>query len=111
MSPGRSELELFRALGAEDDPRNLAEFRNRLGRCVHWVLRRMAKGHTVAGEADDIVADALLRLEQLRERGFSGGGARVQKLSVQGGRQRLRGGAQPHALGDVVGCSGDVAGW
>ena len=73
MSPGRSELELFRALGAEDDPRNLAEFRNRLGRCVHWVLRRMAKGHTVAGEADDIVADALLRLEQLRERGFSGG--------------------------------------
>src|SRR2546427_3910643 len=73
MSPCRSELELFRALGAEDDPRNLAEFRNRLGRCVHWVLRRMAKGHTVAGEADDIVADALLRLEQLRERGFSGG--------------------------------------
>ena len=73
MRPGRSELELFRALGAEEDPRNLAEFSNRLRRCVHWVLRRMAQGQTVASDADDIVADALLRLEQLRERGFSGG--------------------------------------
>ena len=75
----RSELELFRAIGgggSAADPRDLAELVDRLRRCVHWVLRRMAGGHMVAGEADDIVSDALVRLEQLRARGFSGGGER-----------------------------------
>src|SRR2546422_1850828 len=33
----------------------------------------MAGGHAVAGEAEDIVSEALLRLEQIRGRGFSGG--------------------------------------
>ena len=73
MSARRSELELFRAVGGAGNPADLAELSDRLRRCVHWVLRRMAGGHTVAGEAEDIVSDALLRLEQLRERGFSGG--------------------------------------
>jgi RNA polymerase sigma factor (sigma-70 family) len=73
MSARRSELELFRAVAAAEKPADLAELSDRLRRCVHWVLRRMAGGHAVAGEAEDIVSDALLRLEQLRERGFSGG--------------------------------------
>ncbi len=73
MSARRSEIELFRAIASAANPADLAEFADRLRRCAHWVLRRMAGGHTVTGEADDIVSDALLRLEQLRERGFSGG--------------------------------------
>jgi len=73
VSARRSELELFRAVASAANPGDLAEFADRLRRCAHWVLRRMAGGHTVTGEADDIVSDALLRLEQLRERGFSGG--------------------------------------
>lgn len=73
MSARRSELELFRAVASTANPADLAEFSDRLRRCVHWVLRRMAGGHTMAGEAEDIVSDAVLRLEQLRERGFSGG--------------------------------------
>ncbi len=73
VSVRRSELELFRAVGSAGNPADLAEFSDRLRRCVHWVLRRKAGGHTMAGEAEDISSDALLRLEQLRERGFSGG--------------------------------------
>jgi RNA polymerase sigma factor (sigma-70 family) len=73
VSARRSELELYRAIAGAANPADLAEFADRLRRCAHWVLRRMTAGHTVAGEADDIVSDALFRLEQLRERGFSGG--------------------------------------
>lgn len=73
VSARRSELELFRAVARAANPADLTEFADRIRRCVHWVLRRMAGGHTVTGEVEDIVSDALLRLEQLRERGFSGG--------------------------------------
>ena len=64
MRPRRSELELFRIVGSAANPADLAEFSDRLRRCVHWVLHRMAGGHAVAGEAEDIVSEALLRLEQ-----------------------------------------------
>jgi|SRR5947199_3208293 len=73
MSRRRSELELFRTVGSAASPADLEEFTDRLRRCVHWVLHRMAGGHAVAGEAEDIVSEAVLRLEQLRDRGFSGG--------------------------------------
>jgi RNA polymerase sigma factor (sigma-70 family) len=72
MSLQRSELELFRAVGSEENPRDLAELTDRLRRCVQWVLRRMGGGRMIGGETEDIVSDALLRLERLRERGFSG---------------------------------------
>ena len=78
MTPGegvgrRSELELFEALRSREDPADLAEFADRLRRCVHWVLNRMDGGRRLSGEIEDIVGDARLRLEQLRERGFGGG--------------------------------------
>ncbi len=71
-SPRRSEQELFRALDTSDDPANLAEFSERLRLCTHWVLNRMASGHGLWGEVDEIVDDALLRLEPVRRRGFTG---------------------------------------
>lgn len=64
---------MFRVVGSAGNPADLAELSDRLRRCVHWVLRRMAGGGAATGEAEDIVSDALLRLEQLRGRGFSGG--------------------------------------
>lgn len=73
MTSRRSELELFHALARDEDPRDLVELTDRLRRCVHWVLHRMLGGHTLFGEADEIVDDARMRLEQLRVRGFSGG--------------------------------------
>ena len=68
----RSELELFEALRSHEDPADLAELADRLRRCVHWVLNRMEGGRRLSGEIEDIVGDARLRLEQLRERGFAG---------------------------------------
>jgi len=69
----RSELELFNALDDAATPGDLEEFTDRLRRCVRWVLHRMPSGSTLAGETEDIVAAARLRLEQLRARGFHGG--------------------------------------
>ncbi len=68
----RSELELFEALRSREHPADLAELADRLRRCVHWVLNRMDGGHRLSGEIEDIVGDARLRLERLRERGFAG---------------------------------------
>lgn len=73
MTMRRSELELFRALGSDGSAADLAELADRLRRCTHWVLNRMTGGATLWGEAEEIVDEARLRLEQLRERGFSGG--------------------------------------
>lgn len=75
MTPGegvrrRSELELFEALRSRDDAADLAEFADRLRRCVHWVLNRMDGGRRLSGEVEDIVGDARVRLEQLRDRGL-----------------------------------------
>lgn len=70
--PRRSELELFEALRSREDAADLAEFADRLRRCVYWVLNRMEGGRRLSGEVDDIVGDARLRLEQLRDRGFAG---------------------------------------
>ena len=68
----RSELELFEALRSREDPADLAEFADRVRRCVHWVLNRMEGGRRLSGDIEDIVGDARLRLEQLRGRGFAG---------------------------------------
>jgi len=69
----RSELELFQALAGED-PAALQELSDRLRRCVFWVLNnKMANGRRLFGDIDDIVSEARLRLERLRERGFRGG--------------------------------------
>ena len=77
MTPGkgearRSELELFEALRSRENPSDLVEFADRLRRCVHWVLNRMDGGRRLSGEVEDIVGDARLRLERLRDRGFAG---------------------------------------
>lgn len=69
----RSELELYLALPGDDGPAAMRELSDRLRRCAHWVLNRMPGGHALSGEIEDIVGDAHLRLEQLRERGFQGG--------------------------------------
>ena len=73
MTPRRSELELFRALASDGNAVDLAELTDRLRRCAHWVLNRMTGGSALWGEAEEIVDEARLRLEQLRERGFNGG--------------------------------------
>ncbi len=73
MTSRRSELELFRALERDDNAADLEEFSSRLRRCVHWVLNRMPGGEALRGEAEDLVSEARVRLEQLRERGFTGG--------------------------------------
>lgn len=73
MTPRRSEIELFRALARDGNAADLAELTDRLRRCAHWVLNRMTGGSALWGEAEEIVDEARLRLEQLRERGFSGG--------------------------------------
>jgi RNA polymerase sigma factor (sigma-70 family) len=72
MSRRRSERELWNAIG-QDDQSAFAELGDRLRRCVHWVLNRTPARRELSGEVEDIVADARLRLEQLRERGFTGG--------------------------------------
>ena len=72
--PRRTELELFRALEtAGATAEDFEEFSDRLRRCTQWVLNRMTGGHALWGEVEDIVGEARLRLEALRERGFSGG--------------------------------------
>lgn len=73
MSDRRSEIDLFRALERDGDAADLAEFSDRLRRCVHWVLNRMAGGSSLLGEVEELVGEARLRLEQLRGRGFNGG--------------------------------------
>ena len=73
MKPRRSELDLFNALQRDGSQADLAEFSERLRRCVYWVLNRMATGRSLFGEVDEIVDEAYLRLEHLRQRGFSGG--------------------------------------
>ena len=69
----RSELDLFLALAQEEDPAALHELTDRLRRCVFWVLNRMTNGRRLFGDIEDIVSEARLRLERLRERGFRGG--------------------------------------
>jgi RNA polymerase sigma factor (sigma-70 family) len=69
----RTELDLFLALAKEDDPAVLHELTDRLRRCVFWVLNRMTNGRRLFGDIEDIVSEARLRLERLRERGFRGG--------------------------------------
>lgn len=79
MSPGdgcvgrQSELELFEALRSRADSADLADFADRLRRCVWWVLNRMNGGRDLYGDVEDIVGDVHVRLEQLRGRGFTGG--------------------------------------
>jgi len=73
MKPRRSELDLFKALGRDGSPADVAELSERLRRCVYWVLNRMTTGRSLVGEVDEIVDEAILRLEQLRQRGFSEG--------------------------------------
>lgn len=69
----RSELELFRALATSGVAEDFEEFSSRLRRCTQWVLNRLAGGQNLWGEVDEIVGEARLRLEALRDRGFSGG--------------------------------------
>ncbi len=73
----RSELELFQALVAGDDAA-LNELKERLRRCVLWVLNERPSGRGLWGEVEDIVDEALLRLEQLRQRGFTGNAAQFK---------------------------------
>lgn len=69
----RDELELFRALATAGVAADFEEFSDRLRRCTHWVLNRMAGGSALSGDVDDIVDEARVRLERLRDRGFAGG--------------------------------------
>jgi RNA polymerase sigma factor (sigma-70 family) len=70
---GRSELELFQALG-QGDPTAFRELSARVGRCVRAVLNTMGQGRRLLGEVEDLSADAVERLERLRGR-FRGGNA------------------------------------
>ena len=69
---GRSELELFEALGC-GDPQALRELSSRVGRCVRAVLTGMHGGTRLLGEIEELCADVIERLERLRARGFRGG--------------------------------------
>lgn len=71
-APGRSELELFRAVG-EGDPEGFRKLSSRVERCVRFVLNKMLHGGRLRGEIEDLCADVIERLERLRERGFHGG--------------------------------------
>lgn len=73
----RSELALFQAL-VTGEAAALDELKERLRRCVLWVLNGKPGGRGLWGEVDDIVDEALLRLEQLRPRGFTGNAAQFK---------------------------------
>jgi RNA polymerase sigma factor (sigma-70 family) len=67
-----TELELFRALATTGSAAEFEEFSSRLRRCTQWVLNRMGGGNALWGDVEDLVDEARLRLEGLRDRGFTG---------------------------------------
>lgn len=84
MSRRRSEVELFNALADNDDEADLREYKQRIHRCVLWVLGRRSSGALVVGDVPDMVEEVISRLEQhLRPAGPGPGGRRFAGTNEQ----------------------------